>query len=105
LAARTAGTAHATSARNILARLESGRWTFYLDNERTRQFRLPDRLRQKNLHQIGMFPLGVSRADRWRFFRAYLSENPDMRADTKPLARSVEAITSARLARKKSESL
>ena len=103
-----AGIAHGDlRPRNILARLESGRWTFYLlDNERTRQFRrLPDRLRQKNLHQIGMFPLGVSRTDRWRFFRAYLAENPALQADPKPLARSVEAITSARLARKQNESL
>lgn len=92
--------------RNILARRESDRWVFYLlDNERTRQFRrMPDRLRQKNLHQIGMFPLGVSRTDKMRFYRAYLAEDPDLKADPKPLARSVEAITSARLARKQSES-
>ena len=102
-----AGIAHGDlRPRNILARLESGRWTFYLlDNERTRQFRrLPDRLRKKNLHQIGMFPLGVSRTDRWRFFRAYQTENPALAPRQKPLARSVEAITSARLTRKKSES-
>jgi hypothetical protein len=102
-----AGIAHGDlRPRNILARQESGRWTFYLlDNERTRQFRrLHDRLRQKNLHQIGMFPLGVSRTDRWRFYRAYLAENPAQQANPKPLARSVEALTSARLARKKSES-
>jgi tRNA A-37 threonylcarbamoyl transferase component Bud32 len=102
-----AGIAHGDlRPRNILARLESGRWTFYLlDNERTRQFRrLPDRLRQKNLHQIGMFPLGVSRSDRWRFYRAYLAENPGLQADPKPLARAVETLTSVRLARKKSES-
>ncbi len=92
--------------RNILARLESGRWVFYLlDNERTRQFpRLPDRLRRKNLHQIGMFPLGVSCADRMRFYRAYLAENPDLAPQKKSLARAVEVVTSARLARKKAES-
>ncbi len=91
---------------NILARREYERWVFYLlDNERTCQYLcLPDRLRRKNLHQIGMFPIGLSRTDRWRFYRAYLAENPSLNPQKKSLARYVEAITSARLARKKAES-
>lgn len=111
---RTIGRMHAAGIahgdlrpRNILARLEEGRWVFYLlDNERNRRYsRLPNPLRIKNLHQIGMFPLGVSRTDRMRFYHAYLAKNPDLTPQKKPLARSIETITSSRLARKKAESL
>jgi len=63
---------------NILARQEKNRWRFFLlDNERTRKFyRLPARLRLKNLVQVNMFPpAAMSNTDRMRFFREYWAQN------------------------------
>jgi hypothetical protein len=53
----------------------------FLDNERTVQYRraLPPRKRLKNLVQLNMDILPtMTRADRLRFFEAYLDENPDL---------------------------
>ncbi len=64
---------------NIFAAQSRGKWNFFfLDNERTKQFRrLPNRLRLKNLVQVNMFRTGtVTNTDRIRFFRAYLAQNP-----------------------------
>ena len=70
---------------NVLARQDKNGWRlFFLDNERTRKFwRIPNRLRLKNLVQINMFRAGISRTDRLRFFEAYLSENPEIKKDEK----------------------
>jgi len=89
---------------NILARYEDGRWRlFFLDNERTRRFPwVPPRLRRKNLVQIGMLRAGLSRTDRLRFWRAYLSVCPCLRRRHKHWARRVHARTMDRLAKKHS---
>jgi hypothetical protein len=51
-----------------------------IDNERTRIYRkLPDRKRLKNLVQVNMvLNPEITRADRVRFFYAYLEENPNL---------------------------
>ncbi len=86
---------------NMLARHEDGHWRlFFLDNERTRKFPwVPPVLRRKNLVQIGMFLAGVSRADRFRFWRAYLAECPRLRPRRKRWAKTVYAKTVERLKR------
>ncbi|MCK4789482.1 MAG: hypothetical protein KAV87_37420 [Desulfobacteraceae bacterium] len=63
---------------NVLVREEGKIWRFFLiDNERTKKFyRLPTRLRLKNLVQVNMFRYGISRTDRLRFFKSYLEKNP-----------------------------
>lgn len=58
---------------NILLQRSGDDWNLSLiDNERTRQFwRIPHRLRLKNLVQLNMTGHGITRTDRMRFFRAY----------------------------------
>ncbi len=84
---------------NILARCIEGQWQlFFLDNERTRRLPwIPAHLRRKNLVQVGMVAAGVSRTDRFRFWRAYLTECPQLRPRHKRWARRVHARTRERL--------
>lgn len=82
---------------NILARYEKNRWRFFfLDNERTRKFyRLPGRLRLKNLVQVNMFPpAAISNTDRMRFFREYWAQNE--KAKTKKAALIKKILKKAR---------
>jgi len=85
---------------NVFARRINGEWEFFfLDNERTRRYRRIGRyLRIKNLVQINMLePGSISATERMRFFKAYLKENPVLKADYKWLARVVMARTTRRL--------
>ncbi|MFH1718695.1 MAG: lipopolysaccharide kinase InaA family protein, partial [Planctomycetota bacterium] len=63
---------------NVLVVEDQQKWRFFfLDNERTKKFyRLPSRLRLKNLVQVNMFRDGITNTDRMRFFKTYLSMNP-----------------------------
>lgn len=72
---------------------------FLLDNERTiRYSRLPGRLRLKNLVQVNMFQSQyISRTDRLRFLKSYLSENHGLISKWKRLAIKVHDKTHARL--------
>jgi tRNA A-37 threonylcarbamoyl transferase component Bud32 len=58
---------------NVLLQPRPGRWNMYLiDNERTRQFwRIPERLRLKNLVQLNMTGYAITRTDRVRFLAEY----------------------------------
>jgi tRNA A-37 threonylcarbamoyl transferase component Bud32 len=88
---------------NILARQEKGRWRFFfLDNERTRKFyRLPARLRLKNLVQVNMFPpAAMSNTDRMRFFREYWAENEKAKIKKADLVEKVLKKTRRRLGKK-----
>ncbi len=113
--ARTVGRMHAAGIchgdlrpRNIMARRDGDDgddgddWHFcFLDNERTGKYRrLPDRLRLKNLVQINMFPTGLSRTDRWRFFKVYMQFNPQVQRRYKHWTAKVMTRTSQRLSRK-----
>ncbi|MCK5000786.1 MAG: hypothetical protein KAS23_14690 [Anaerohalosphaera sp.] len=85
---------------NVMAMATGERFDFYfLDNERTLQFRpLPWKLRKKNLVQINML-LGdmISRTDRMRFFKSYMKHNERTVADWKRLAAEVAIRTGQRL--------
>lgn len=88
---------------NILAREEKSGWHFFLiDNERTRKFRrLPPRLRLKNLVQANMLiSNSVTKTDRMRFFKAYLSINPCIQSCYKDWAQKVVAKTNQRFREK-----
>ncbi len=88
---------------NILVRQEKNRWRFFfLDNERTRKFyRLPMRLRLKNLVQINMFPpAAMSDTDRMRFFREYWAQNEKAGAKKVELIEKVLKKTHRRLSKK-----
>lgn len=88
---------------NVLVRREKSGWhLFFIDNERTRQFRrLPARLRLKNLVQANMLISGcITRTDRMRFLNAYLSLNPSIQNRRAFWAKKVVAKTSHRLSRK-----
>jgi tRNA A-37 threonylcarbamoyl transferase component Bud32 len=88
---------------NILAREEKSGWHFFLiDNERTRKFwRLPPHLRLKNLVQVNMLISDcITKTDRMRFFKAYLSLNPLIQNRRAVWANKVVAKTSHRLSRK-----
>jgi tRNA A-37 threonylcarbamoyl transferase component Bud32 len=71
--------------RNILVQEGDPPTIHLIDNERTRIYRkVPDRKRFKNLVQINMtLSPEISRADRVRFFYAYLEENPDLQLERK----------------------
>jgi hypothetical protein len=89
---------------NILARQEKNRWRFFfLDNERTRKFyRLPARLRLKNLVQVNMFPpAAMSNTDRMRFFREYWAQNERAKTKKTDLIEKVLKKTRRRLGKKK----
>lgn len=95
-----AGIAHGDlRPRNILVEPEGDDWRVtFLDNERTcKSGRLSDAARLKNLVQINMFPTGLSRADRMRFFRAYLDENPSLKPHARTWAARIMDGTRRRL--------
>lgn len=88
---------------NILVRQEKNRWRFFfLDNERTRKFyRLPARLRLKNLVQVNMFPpAAMSNTDRMRFFREYWAQNEKAKTKKVDLIEKVLKKTHRRLGKK-----
>ncbi len=88
---------------NILARQEKNRWRFFfLDNERTRKFyRLPARLRLKNLVQVNMLPPAtMSNTDRMRFFREYWTQNEKAKTKKVKLIEKVLKKTHQRLSKK-----
>jgi hypothetical protein len=84
---------------NVLARQQNNAWQlFFLDNERTKKFyRLPARLRLKNLVQVNMVGYGVSQTDRMRFFKAYLKENCNIQPNRNRWFRKVNSKTNRRL--------
>ncbi len=87
---------------NILVVEDRDNWRFFfLDNERTRKFyRLPCRLRLKNLVQVNMFRDGITNTDRMRFFKTYLSMNPNIMINYRQWADRVLAKTLRRLRKK-----
>ncbi|MHC4227526.1 MAG: lipopolysaccharide kinase InaA family protein [Planctomycetota bacterium] len=87
---------------NVLVVKEGRKWRFFfIDNERTRKFyRLPSRLRLKNLVQVNMIVRGISNTDRLRFFRTYLSMNPSVQKRYAGWAQKIIAKTNSRLSRK-----
>jgi hypothetical protein len=88
---------------NILARQEKNRWRFFfLDNERTRKFyRLPARLRLKNLVQVNMPPPAyMSNTDRMRFFKEYWAQNEKAKIKKADLITKVLKKTRRRLDKK-----
>jgi tRNA A-37 threonylcarbamoyl transferase component Bud32 len=88
---------------NVLVKREKDGWHFFLiDNERTRKFRrLSARLRLKNLVQANMLISDcITKTDRMRFFKAYLSLNPLIQNRRAVWANKVVAKTSRRLSRK-----
>jgi tRNA A-37 threonylcarbamoyl transferase component Bud32 len=88
---------------NVLVRREKSDWhIFFIDNERTRKFRrLPARLRLKNLVQANILISDcITKTDRMRFFKAYLSFNPCVQSRRGIWAKKVVAKTSRRLSRK-----
>ena len=88
---------------NVLVRREKEGWhIFFIDNERTRKSRrLPARLRLKNLVQANMLISDcITKTDRMRFFKAYLSLNPVIQNRRAVWAKKVVVKTSHRLSRK-----
>ena len=86
---------------NVLVRKNAAMWDFFfLDNERTVQYaRLPDRLRLKNLVQCNMYlSHALTRTDRLRFFKAYLTENPALAPAAKIWLKKINRKTIRRLA-------
>ena len=84
---------------NVLARKEGEKWRFFfLDNERTQKFyRLPARLRLKNLVRLNICEDGISRTDRLRFFKVYLHENPLIARKQAKWLKKVNSKTKRRL--------
>ena len=85
---------------NVLVKREKdGRHLFFIDNERTKKFRiLPARLRLKNLVQANILISDcITKTDRMRFFKSYLQENIDIRGRHKKLANKVDIKTRKRL--------
>jgi len=87
---------------NVLVVEDRGNWRFFfLDNERTRKFyRLPSRLRLKNLVQVNMFRNGITNTDRMRFFKTYLGMNPGVHTHYRQWVTRVLAKTLRRLKKK-----
>ena len=88
---------------NVLVVREEQKWRFFfIDNERTKKFyRLPARLRLKNLVQVNMFrPDDITNTDRMRFFKAYISMNPCVQVRYIRWAQKVIAKTNHRLRKK-----
>jgi predicted unusual protein kinase regulating ubiquinone biosynthesis (AarF/ABC1/UbiB family) len=87
---------------NVLVQKNEGQWRFFfIDNERTKKFyRLPSRLRLKNLVQINMFRYDIGNTDRLRFFKAYLKENPSTVRKRNKWGKKVITKTNLRLERK-----
>ena len=89
---------------NVLVVGEQQKWRFFfIDNERTKKFyRLPARLRLKNLVQINMFRSGITNTDRLRFFKEYWAENRSIKTQKTALIKKVLRKTNHRLSKKKS---
>ena len=88
---------------NVLVTRQKDGWhIFFIDNERTRKFRrLPSRLRLKNLVQANMLISEcITKTDRMRFFKAYLSLNPLIQKRRAVWAKTIVSKTSRRLSRK-----
>jgi len=88
---------------NVLVRREKVGWhLFFIDNERTKKFwRLPARLRLKNLVQANILISDcITKTDRMRFFKAYLSLNPRVQNHRAFWAKKIVAKTRYRLSRK-----
>ena len=87
---------------NVLVAEEDNAWKFYfIDNERTKKhFLFAERLRLKNLVQINLFFDGISRTDRLRFFKIYLSMNPDIQKKSLKLISKILSKTNSRVQRK-----
>jgi tRNA A-37 threonylcarbamoyl transferase component Bud32 len=92
---------------NVLVVGEEQKWRFFfIDNERTKKFyRLPDKLRLKNLVQINMFRFGITNTDRLRFFKTYLRENPSVAKNRQGLAKRILSRTSFRLRSERKENV
>lgn len=82
----------------IIDREGSSARFYFIDNERTRQYRmLPEKKRLKNLIQLNMVLLPqITRTDRLRFFNSYLSENQFLLPKKKELLREVDRMTRKR---------
>jgi hypothetical protein len=108
---RTVGRMHASNIfhgdlrlNNVLFRREAGNQRFFfLDNERTRQFKkLPFRYLVKNLVQINMAPAEVvSKSDRMRFFREYCVQTGISGEERKALISATLRMTGRRLRKRK----
>ena len=88
---------------NVLVKTNDNSWEFYLlDNERTTKHKtLPEKLRFKNLVQIGMvINKNLTNTDRARFYKTYLKKNKGMIQNPKELAREVTKRTKERLSKK-----
>jgi hypothetical protein len=83
---------------NILCRREGKGFVFFwLDNERTRRYwRLPKRLRVRNLVQVNMETGGVTLADRMRFWTTYTEAAGIPAADADVLRKQVILRTQER---------
>lgn len=88
---------------NIIIKAGDNRSFYFIDNERTKYFSggIPMRLRKKNLIQINMIVMPqITFTDRMRFFKAYLSENPELMTIAKDLIRTIFLKTKKRLSKK-----
>jgi len=88
---------------NILVKTNEDDWDFYLlDNERTVKHKtLPDKLRLKNLVQVGMIiNKNLTNTDKIRFYKTYLKKNKEAIPNPKDLARRVSERTKERLKNK-----
>ena len=88
---------------NVLVKLKEDDWDFYfLDNERTVKYnKLPDKLRIKNLVQIGMvLNENLTNTDRMRFYKTYLKQNQQVIPNPLELAKKVSVKTEERLSKK-----
>jgi len=88
---------------NVLVVKEGQKWWFFfIDNERTKKFyRLPARLRLKNLVQVNMLRSDtITNTDRMRFYKAYLKENPLMVHKRNKWGKKIVTKTDHRLRRK-----
>lgn len=89
---------------NVLVQKERNMWRFsFLDNERTARFwRLPDRLRLKNLVQLNMARSdAITNTDRIRFLREYWAQNEESKKERRVLIQKVVRKTRLRLSKKK----
>jgi tRNA A-37 threonylcarbamoyl transferase component Bud32 len=84
---------------NVLLQSGDSGWKFYfIDNERTRQFRrIPDRRRLKNLVQLNMTGHGITATDRVRFFTSYAEAAGLSKKQTRRIVSRVIPLTNRRL--------
>ena len=87
----------------LITQEENGPAFYFIDNERNRYFPggLPEYYRLKNLVQINMIISSkITFMDRLRFFKIYLSQNPELTPFAKDLVRRVHLKTKKRLSAK-----